>query len=140
MSNYLMFFILVLCGFIPAILVQRIAAQRIRILEKDFRDVCALVSQLAEMQVDAHGKCTASLESIEERILELSVPSSDAALPLERRHQVLTLARRGMALEDIVNHLKAPVGEAELIMNLGKFANTVNHAPAGNKGQVRQYA
>ena len=71
--------------------------------------------------------------------MELSVPSHDKKLPLERRHQVLTLARRGMSVKDIAKRLKAPVGEAELILNLGKFAEQDGNRPV-NKDQVRQYA
>lgn len=135
-----MFFILVLCGFIPALLVRKTFSQRIQSLEKDLTDICAVVSQMAEMQVKSHRKYSVSMENMEERIMELSIPSSDSSLPFERRHQVLTLARRGMALDDIVKRLKAPVGEAELILNLGKYTKTENHGTARNEEQVRQYA
>ena len=140
MSNFFMFFILVFCGFVPALLVRKIFSQRIQNLEKDLMDVCAVVSQMAEMQVKSHRKHSASMENLEERIMELSVPSGDSGLPLERRHQVLTLARKGMKLDDIVKRLKAPVGEAELILSLGKYAKTENHGADRNEGQVRQYA
>lgn len=140
MSNFFMFFILVLCGFIPALLVRKVFTQRIQSLENDLTDIGAVVSQIAEMQVRSHRKYSASVESLEERIMELSVPSSDSGLPLERRHQVLTLARRGMALDDIVKRLKAPVGEAELILSLGKYAKTENQGASRSEGQVRQYA
>ncbi len=140
MTNFYMFFILILCGFIPALLVRKIFSQRIQSLEQDLLSICSAVSQMAEIQMKTHRKYSTSLESLEERIMELSIPSNDSKLPLERRHQVLTLARRGMALNDIVKRLKAPVGEAELILNLGKYARTGNHIKAGNKDQVRQYA
>ena len=45
-----------------------------------------------------------------------------------------------MKLDDIVKRLKAPIGEAELILSLGKYANTENHGADRNEGQVRQYA
>ena len=135
-----MFFILVLCGFVPALLVRKVFSQRIQSLEKDLINVCTVVSQMAEIQVKAHRKHSESVESLEERIMELSVPSGDSGLPLERRHQVLTLARRGMKLEDIVKRLKAPIGEAELILSLGKYAKTENHGTDRNEGQGRQYA
>lgn len=98
------------------------------------------MSQMAELQVKTHSKFSASLESVEERMMELSIPSHDSSLPLERRHQVLALARQGMALEDIVKRLKAPIGEAELIMNLGKYNGDQKACGAGNGKQVRQYA
>ena len=80
-----------------------------------------VVSQMAEVQMKTFEKHSARFEDLEERIMELSVPSHDSNLPLERRHQVLALARQGVALEDIVKRLKAPVGEAELILNLRKY-------------------
>lgn len=140
MSNFFMLFILVLCGSIPALLVRKIFSQRIQNLEQDLQTVSSVVTQMAEMQMKTDRKFSASLEKLEERIMELSIPNNDSNLPLERRHQVLTLARRGMALNDIVKRLKAPVGEAELILNLGKYAKTGNHIKAGNEEQVRQYA
>ena len=140
MSNFFMFFTLILCGFIPALLVRKILSQKIQSLEQDLQNLCVVVSQMAEMQVKSHRKHSSSLESLEERVMELSIPDNDSSPPLERRHQVLTLARRGMALNDIVKRLKAPVGEAELILNLGKFARTENQTKSGNHEQVRQYA
>jgi len=140
MSNFFMFFILVLCGLIPALLVRKLFSQKIQDLEQDLQNLCIVVSQMAEMQVKSHRKHSSSLENLEERIMELSIPDSDSGLPLERRHQVLTLARRGMALNDIVKRLKAPVGEAELILNLGKYARKENQTKSGNEGPVKQYA
>lgn len=140
MSNFFIFFVLVLCGFIPTLWIRKIFSQRIQALEQDLQNICVVVSQMAEMQVKSHRKCSASVENLEERIMELSIPTNDSALPLERRHQVLTLARRGMALNDIVKRLKAPVGEAELILNLGEYVKTEGHLKEGNEGQVRQYA
>lgn len=72
--------------------------------------------------------------------MELSVPSQDSNLPLERRHQVLALARQGIALEDIVQRLKAPVGEAELILNLRKYMGGESSPTGKINGQVKQYA
>jgi hypothetical protein len=85
-------------------------------------------------------KHSASFEELEERIMELSVPSHDSSLPLERRHQVLTLARQGVALEDIVKRLKAPVGEAELILNLRKYMGGGNARSSKMNEQVGKYA
>ena len=140
MSNFFMFFVLALCGFIPALWVRKIFSQRIQALEQDLKNICVAVSEMAEIQVKSHRKCSASTENLEMRIMELSIPTNDSTLPLERRHQVLTLARQGMALDDIVKRLKAPVGEAELILNLGKYVKPEGPIKDGTEGQVRQYA
>jgi hypothetical protein len=114
--------------------------RRIGIMEQDLQHISSVVSQMTEIQMKAHNKLAARLDEIEERIMELSIPSHDSNLPLERRHQVLSLARQGIALEDIAKRLKAPVGEAELILNLGKYMGGEN-APAGKTNrQVKQYA
>ncbi|MBN2244024.1 MAG: hypothetical protein JW793_15170 [Acidobacteria bacterium] len=140
MSDVFSFFILVLCGFIPAVLVQKIASQKFRILEKELEDVCAALSQMAELQVRSYRKHASLVDNLEERIMELNFPSDDSRLPLERRHQVLTLARRGVNLDDIVRRLKAPVGEAELILNLGEYAKNANTCKVGNGERGKHYA
>jgi hypothetical protein len=72
--------------------------------------------------------------------MELSVPSHDSSLPLERRHQVVALSRQGIGLEDIVKRLKAPVGEAELILNLQKYMGGETSQSARMNQKVRNYA
>jgi hypothetical protein len=114
--------------------------QRIQSLERDLQRISDVVGQLAEIQIRSHQKSSVRFEDMEERMMELSVPSQDSGLPLERRHQVLALARQGIGLEDIVQRLKAPVGEAELILNLRKYMGGES-SPAGKmNGQVKQYA
>ena len=140
MSNFFLIFILAICSCVPALVLRKVFSQRIHILEQELQHTCNTVVQLAEKQADSHGKVSASLEGLEERIMELSVPSHNATLPLERRHQVLTLSRRGMALEDIAKRLKAPVGEAELILSLGKYAGPESFNSERDNKQVRQYA
>ncbi len=114
--------------------------QRVRMLETDLKRMSDAVIQLAEIQMQSHTKSSVRLEQMEERIMELSVPSQDSGLPLERRHQVLALARQGVALEEIVKRLKAPIGEAELILNLRKYAGGEVSPAAKVKRQVKQYA
>jgi hypothetical protein len=114
--------------------------QRVQSLERNLQGISDVVGQLAEIQMRSQQKSSVRFDDMEERIMELSVPSQDSSLPLERRHQVLALARQGVALEDIVQRLKAPVGEAELILNLRKYMGGDN-SPAGKvNGQVKQYA
>ena len=114
--------------------------QRIQSLERDLQRISDVVGQLVEIQMRSHQKSSVRLEDMEERIMELSVPSQDSNLPLERRHKVLALARQGVGLEDIAQRLKAPVGEAELILNLRKYMGGEGSPTGKMNGQVKQYA
>lgn len=120
--------------------INRRLARRVHALEQDLQHISDVVSQMAEIQMKTFQKHTARFEDLEERIMELSVPSHDSSLPLERRHQVLALSRQGVGLEDIVKRLKAPVGEAELILNLQKYMGGETHQSAKMNEQVRTYA
>ena len=80
---------------------------------------------MADLQADLYHHVHRDLTKIEEKVLDMSVPSSDAPPPLERRHQVLTLARKGVALEEIARRLHIPRGEAELILSLRKYIERV---------------
>ena len=114
--------------------------RRVQALEQDLQRISGAMSQMAEIQMNAHKRLATRLEDVEERIMELSIPSQDSNLPLERRHQVLSLSRQGVGLEDIAKRLKAPVGEAELILNLGKYMGGENDPAGKTNKQVRQYA
>ncbi len=114
--------------------------RRIHELERDLQYFSDVVSQMAEVQMKTFEKHSASFENLEERIMELSVPSHDSSLPLERRHQVLALSRQGVPLDDIVKRLKAPVGEAELILNLRKYMGGANARSTKMNEQVRKHA
>jgi len=118
---------------------MRKLAQRVNYLEQNLRQITDAMSQMTGMQADSHRKLSARFGEIEERIMELSVPMHDSKLPLERRHQVLALARQGVGLEEIVTRLKAPIGEAELIMNLHKCVGGEPKSSNTNR-QVKQYA
>jgi len=120
--------------------INRRLARRVHALEQDLQHISDVVSQMTEVQMKTFQKNSARFEDLEERIMELSVPSHDSSLPLERRHQVLALSRQGVGLEDIVKRLKAPVGEAELILNLQKYMGGETHRPAKMNEQVRTYA
>jgi hypothetical protein len=76
---------------------------------------------MAQVQAKTFEKFSLQFDELEGRLIDLSVPSPNPDMPLEKRHQVLSLARQGVALEDIVKRVKAPVGEAELILNLNRF-------------------
>lgn len=116
------------------------SVRRIHYLERDLERLSEAVSQMAEVQMKAQQKYASRFDDMEERIMELSVPTHDATMPLERRHQVLALARQGVALDEIVKRLKAPVGEAELILNLHRYAGGDSGRTVQAPEQVRQYA
>jgi hypothetical protein len=112
---------------------------RIQGLERDLQSFSDVISKIAEAQTNTIQKFSSRFEHLEERIMDLSLPSHDANLPLERRHQVLALARQGMPLEDIAKRLKAPVGEAELILNLRQYLDKDSSPSAKRNKQVSSY-
>jgi hypothetical protein len=138
MLNTFLFFILSAGPAVYCWIVLRKMIRRVEVLERDLHRTTDAVSQMAELHMKTHAKFSARFDEMEERIMELSVPSQDPNLPLERRHQVLALARQGVELKDIVKRLKAPVGEAELILNLRKYMGGEG-SPAG-KINGQQYA
>jgi hypothetical protein len=140
MSYLFLFFVLALHAGIFYLVVKKKWIARVQALEKDLQCCLTAVSQMAEIHLETHRKFSESFEGIEERMIELSIPSPESNLPLERRHQVLALARQGLALEDIVKRLKAPVGEAELILNLGKYMGAQGTGAIESSEKVRQYA
>ena len=112
---------------------------RIQILEQSLQDISNMVSQTIEIQTKSIQKSTCRFEEIEERIMDLSVPSQDANLPVEKRRQVIALARQGVPLGDIAKRLKAPVGEAELILNLSQYLDGERRSSSQRKEQVGSY-
>jgi len=136
---FLSVLIMVLVATALHLILKRKLDSRIQKLEQDLQQVSSAMSQMAEIQLRNHEMFSSNIADLEERLVELSVPSFDENLPLERRHQVLSLARQGMSLEDIVQKLKAPVGEAELILNLRQYMGGESSLP-NHKRQVTQYA
>ncbi len=120
--------------------VQRKYITRLKALERNLQEFSDMMSQMTEIQLKIQKTFSANFEDLEERMLELSVPSQDCDLPLERRHQVLTLARKGMGLKDIAKRLKAPVGEAELVLNLSKYMGGQSPRSGRMKEPGRPYA
>jgi len=136
---FLLFALIISAGIYHWITNKKLTG-RIRTLEQNLQHISDVVTQMADVQMKTFQKHTANFEELEERIMELSVPSHDASLPLERRHQVLALSRQGVGLDEIVKRLKAPVGEAELILNLQKYMGGEAARSAKTNEQVRKYA
>ncbi len=127
---------LCLCYF----LFQRKWGGRLLALERDLQQLSDAMSQLAEIQMKSYQKLSGNLGDMEERIMDLALPSQDPDLPLERRHQVLALARKGVPIEEIVKRLNMPRGEAELILNLTGFVNVGTSRRAETAGEKDGYA
>jgi hypothetical protein len=140
MLNVLAIFILALyAGFLHWWIQNKFKA-RLLAMERDLQRISDVMTELADIQIKTHEKSSAIFEDLEERMMELSVPSHDSNLPLERRHQVLALARQGVALDDIAKRLKAPMGEAELILNLSRYGGEEIARSANKNEQVKPYA
>jgi len=118
---------------------KRKMSKRIRAMEQDLQSFADVISKIVEVQTTTFHKLTTRFDHLEERLMDLSVPSQDAELPLERRHQMLALARQGVAMKDIAKRLKTPVGEAELVVNLRKFLDKENARPVPANKQVSPY-
>jgi hypothetical protein len=103
--------------------------RRFLALQEEMRRFSDDLLQVVELQSDIYRRVCRGLNDVEEKVLELSVPSSDAPLPLERRHQVLTLARKGVSIDEMARRLNMPRGEAELILSLRKYTEAKPDEP-----------
>jgi hypothetical protein len=119
---------------------KRIWTRRLQTLEHDLQGISEAMGQMAEIQMKIYQKTLGNLEDMEERLMDLSVPSHDASLPLERRHHVLALSRKGMAVDDIVKRLGIPRGEADLIVGLKKLLNPAAAGASRATNEVKRYA
>jgi hypothetical protein len=111
--------------------------RRIETLEEDMVRYSELIAKMADVQSRTFEKFSGRFEELEERVLDLSVPSQNPEMPLEKRHQVLSLAKRGVPIDEIVERVQAPVGEAELILNLRKYQNSLKNTAAPKRTTTR---
>jgi hypothetical protein len=133
----------VLQGLFGYFLLQKIWFKRLTALERDLQQFSEVMCQMAEIQMKSYRKLNGNLGEIEERIMDLALPSDDSSHQLERRHQVLALARKGVPIDEIIKRLNVPRGEAELILNLRKFVDVGTAGTGkGNKTlvEVKRYA
>ena len=105
------------------LILHRFWQARFQALRKELARVSEDLVQAVELQGDIYRRVSRELNDIEEKVMDLSVPSSDTPPPLERRHQVLTLARKGVGIDEIARRLNMPKGEAELILSLRKYSD-----------------
>jgi len=118
-------------------LFRKLWFSRIEALERDLQSLSGTVCEMTEIQVHSFQKFSANLSEIEERLLDLSVPSQDSAAPLERRRRVLAMSGKGAPLEEIVKKAGVPRGEAELILNLQRCRGAAGKT--GKNGEGKQY-
>ena len=135
MLDYFLFGFTALLGVVILYCASRKKLQRrIEVLEEEITRYSEVVARIADVQSKTFEKFSIRFEELDERILDLCVPSQDPEMPLEKRHQVLSLARQGVPIEEIVERVKAPVGEAELILNLRKYQKGLKNGPV--RGQT----
>ena len=121
------------------LILERRWQRRLRTLKQEMMRVSEDLLQVVELQADIYRRVCRDLSGIEEKVLDLSIPTADAPLPLERRHQVLMLARKNVAVDEIARRLSMPKGEVDLILRLRKYVDT--KTPEGpERGMVRGYA
>jgi len=136
-----------LLGFVAVAVLMSVAGslwlhrqwqRRFLALKHELAEVSENLMQMAELQTDVYRRVAGNLNDIEEKVLDLSVPASEGVLPLERRHQVITLARKGVGVDEIAHRLSMPKGEVDLILSLRKFAKATPHPPR-SQGKVQEY-
>lgn len=138
---------LIASSIVPAILascvcyvLSRSWLKRLQGLERDLQAFSTAMCQMADIQMKSYRKLSGDLNEMEERILELAIPSEGANLPVERRRRVVALASKGSSVEEIAKRANVSRGEAELIMSLQKIKGTaVAQAPKPN-GDLKPYA
>lgn len=116
-----------------SLMLQLFWRRRFLALKKEMGRHSEDLLQVIELQSDLYKRISRNLSEVEEKVLELSVPTTETPLPLERRHQVHTLARQGISADEIARRLNMPKGEAELIMNLRKYANVNVQEPSPSR-------
>ena len=116
---------------------KKIMQRRIEVMEADMARYAEVVGRMADVQTKTFEKFSGRFEEVDERVLELSVPSQETERPLEKRYQVLSLAQRGVPIDEIVEIVKAPVGEAELILNLRKYQKGLKTTPTTRQSAAR---
>lgn len=138
-------FILTLAGVTVAscgsayFLLDRKYNHRIKTLERDLQSFSQAMCQMAEIQMKSYRKVTGNLGDIEERIVDLAIPSEDSRVPVERRRQILTLAHKGVAIGEISKRLNVPRGEAELILNLRKYMDVAAPRTVKSNGEPQRH-
>jgi hypothetical protein len=129
------------CGAVASTLLLLIRSEkRAKVLERNLQHCSEALCQMVEIQMVEHQKNARSFGDIEERLLSLTTSESDSTRPVDRRYQVLTMARNGFPLDEIVRRINIPKGEAELILNLRKYIGTPESRPDESSGDLKKHA
>ncbi|NWG13353.1 MAG: hypothetical protein HXY20_07460 [Acidobacteria bacterium] len=115
-------------------------SRRLRRLERNLLDSAEALGQMVEIQMSEHRRISGYMDDIEERILSMSAPEAEPPRPIDRRHQVLALSRKGCDLAEITRRLNIPLGEVELILNLKNYLAGQGSQSAPSSGDMRQHA
>jgi hypothetical protein len=122
-----------------SLLLHKLWQRRFLALKQEMKQFSEDLMQMADLQSDIYRQVSRHLNDIEGKVLDFSVPASEGALPLERRHQVLTLARKGIAIDEIARRLSMPKGEVDLILSLRNFVKATP-PPRRSQGAIKEYA
>ena len=108
-------------------------AHRPRAASSGSRAGAVLLSRVEERLVALEDAIRAADERI--ACLESLVREVESIVPVSRdvlgREEVAALASRGMAASDIAALLEMPVGEVELVLNMGAYLGGGKKVPAG---------
>ena len=114
--------------------------KRLQVLERDLQAFSTEMCHMADIQMKSYRKISGDLSEIEERILDLAIPTEGANLPVERRRRVVALASKGSSVEEIAKRANVSRGEVELIMSLQKIKGAVVAQPPKANGDLKPYA
>jgi len=127
---------LIASSVVPAILaccvcyvLSRSWFKRLQVLERDLQAFSTAMCQMADIQMKSYRKISGDLSEIEERILDLAIPTEGANVPVERRRRVVALASKGSSVEEVAKRANVSRGEAELIMSLQKIKGAAVASP-----------
>jgi hypothetical protein len=121
-------------------LFRKLWIRRIEVLEHDLQAFSEAMYQMAEVQMKTYQKVAGNIGEIEERLLDLAVPSEDPSLPVERRRRVVALAAQGNSMDEIARRASVPRGEAELILSLHRCRESALAQAPKKNGELKQYA
>lgn len=97
-------------------------------LSHRLHQLAGAVDEMVQWNESAFRTVTRSVRSLEDEVQrgDRNTPPS----PVERKHRILGLARRGLTAEEITRQLNLPRAEVDLIVNLGHLLQPDARPPA----------
>jgi hypothetical protein len=120
--------------------IKRRWTQQVESLERDLQEVSEAMTHMAEVHKKNYQELLGNIGDLEERLMDLSVPSQDVSLPLGKKHRVLSLSRQGIGAIEIAKRLGVPEGETEFIVGLHKCFNPAAARASRATNGVAHYA